>query len=81
MDQVRDGLCRCGLPDIVEIEKIESDGKITVVPSQSQGKEAGPFDKSAFTYNADQDCYLCPEGRAAPDLSGPEGLFFKEKAP
>lgn len=52
-----------GYSDIVEIEKIESDGKITVVPSQSQGKEAGPFDKSAFTYNADQDCYLCPEGR------------------
>ncbi len=53
-----------GYSDIVEIEKIESDGKITVVPSQSQGKEAGPFDKSAFTYNADQDCYLCPEGSA-----------------
>ncbi len=27
-----------GYSDIVEIEKIESDGKITVVPSQSQGK-------------------------------------------
>jgi hypothetical protein len=52
-----------GYSDIVEVEKLESVGKTTVVPSQASEKEAGPFDKSAFTYDADQDCYLCPEGQ------------------
>ena len=53
-----------GYWDITEIEKLESAGKKVVVPSKAQasGKEIGPFDKSRFTYDADSDCYLCPEG-------------------
>jgi transposase len=53
-----------GYSDIVEIEKLESTGKTVVVPSQEQvsHKEADPFAKSAFTYDADKDCYTCPQG-------------------
>ena len=53
-----------GYWDITEIEKLESVGKKVVVPSKTQasGKEIGPFEKSRFTYDADSDCYLCPEG-------------------
>ncbi len=53
-----------GYSDIVEIEKLESAGKTVVVPSQVQAshEEIGPFNKSKFSYDADQDCYLCPEG-------------------
>jgi len=54
-----------GYSDIVEIEKLESAGKTIVVPSQIQALhgEIGPFDKSRFTFDAESDCYLCPEGR------------------
>ncbi len=54
-----------GYSDIVEIEKLESAGKTVVVPSQAQAssKEAGPFDKSKFTYDSGSDCYGCPEGQ------------------
>jgi len=53
-----------GYSDIVEIAKIESTGKIVVVPSQTQALhgEIRPFDKSKFNYDADLDCYLCPKG-------------------
>jgi transposase len=54
-----------GYWDITEIAKVESAGKKVVVPSKAQasGKDIGPFEKSKFTYDADSDCYLCPEGR------------------
>jgi transposase len=54
-----------GYSDIVEIAKIESAEKTVVVPSQVQAshKEVGPFDKSKFTYDADSDFYLCPQGQ------------------
>jgi transposase len=55
-----------GYSDTTAIAKLESAGKTVVVPSQSQAShqeiEIGPFDKSKFTYNADSDYYLCPEG-------------------
>jgi len=53
-----------GYWDIGEIAKVESDLRKVVVPSKTQasGKEIGPFEKSRFTYDADSDCYLCPEG-------------------
>jgi transposase len=53
-----------GYWDITEIEKLESAGKTVVVASKAQasGKEIGPFEKSKFTYDAESDCYLCPEG-------------------
>ncbi len=53
-----------GYWDITEIAKVESAGKRVVVPArvQASSKEIGPFDKAKFTYDADFDCYLCPEG-------------------
>jgi transposase len=54
-----------GYWDITEIAKVESAGNKVVVPSKAQasGKDIGPFGKSRFTYDADSDCYLCPEGQ------------------
>ena len=55
-----------GYSDTTEIAKLELAGKTVVVPSQSQAShqdtEIGPFDKSKFTYDADSDHYVCPEG-------------------
>lgn len=53
-----------GYWEITEIAKVESPDKKVVVPSKAQasGKEIGPFEKSRFCYDADSDCYLCPEG-------------------
>jgi transposase len=54
-----------GYSNIDEIEKIESDKRKVIVPSQRQAsdKEPGPFDKSQFIYDRDQDCYYCPQGQ------------------
>jgi transposase len=55
-----------GYSDTTEIAKLESTGKIVVVPSQTQAShkeiEIGPFEKSKFSYDPDSDCYLCPQG-------------------
>lgn len=53
-----------GYADTTELEKIDGQGIKVVVPSKRQAlhKEEGPFSKSHFPYNADQDCYTCPEG-------------------
>jgi transposase len=53
-----------GYSDVVEIAKLESAERMVVVPTQAQasGKEAGPFEKSRFSYDRDSDCYVCPEG-------------------
>lgn len=47
-----------------ELEKIEEQEIKVVVPSQRQAlhEEEGPFSKHHFTYDADKDCYICPEG-------------------
>lgn len=54
-----------GYSDIEEIEKVESEKRVVIVPSQSQVSDRGrtPFDKSEFAYDPDQDCYYCPEGQ------------------
>lgn len=53
-----------GYADTDELEKIDKKGIRVVVPSQRQAlhKEEGPFSKSHFTYDNEQDCYTCPEG-------------------
>ncbi len=53
-----------GFSNIEEIEKIESEKRMVIVPSQSQ-VSANPsklFDKSQFVYDKGQDCYYCPKG-------------------
>ena len=54
-----------GYSNIEEIEKIESEKRTVIVPSQSQASDnqPGPFDKTRFVYNRDQDCYYCPQGQ------------------
>lgn len=53
-----------GYSNIEEIEKIESEERMVIVPSQKQAsdKDPGPFEKSQFVYDRDQDCYYCPKG-------------------
>jgi hypothetical protein len=53
-----------GYADTEELQKIDEKGIKVVVPSQRQAlhEEEGPFSKSHFRYDQEQDCYGCPEG-------------------
>ena len=53
-----------GYADTEELQKIDAQGIKVVVPSQRQAlhEEEGPFSKSHFKYDQEQDCYWCPEG-------------------
>lgn len=54
-----------GYADTEELKKIDEQGVQVVVPSQRQAlhKEEGPFSKSHFSYDREQDCYFCPQGQ------------------
>jgi transposase len=54
-----------GYADTEELEKIDVQGITVIVPSQRQAlrEEESPFSKSHFTYDQEQDCYYCPEGK------------------
>lgn len=54
-----------GYSNVEEVEKVESEKRAVLVPSQRQAssKRPGLFDKSRFVYDNDQDCYYCPQGR------------------
>lgn len=53
-----------GYADTAELEKIDQQGIKVIVPSQRQSlhEAEDPFSKSHFTYDKEQDCYICPEG-------------------
>jgi transposase len=53
-----------GYADTGELQKIDAKGIKVVVPSQRQAlhEEEGPFSKSHFRYDPEQDCYWCPQG-------------------
>jgi len=53
-----------GYADTEELQKIDAKGVKVVVPSQRQAlhEGEGPFSKSHFRYDKEQDCYWCPEG-------------------
>jgi transposase len=53
-----------GYADTEELQKIDAQGVKVVVPSQRQAlhEEEGPFSKSHFRYDREQDCYWCPAG-------------------
>ena len=53
-----------GYADTEELQKVEAQGIKVVVPSQRQAlrEEEGPFSKSHFRYDREQDCYWCPAG-------------------
>jgi len=54
-----------GYADTEELQKIDAQGIKVVVPSQRQAlhEEEGPFSKSHFRYDREQDCYWCPAGQ------------------
>ena len=72
IDQAQGVLGKCcevacadaGYADTEELQKIDGKGIQVVVPSQRQAlhEEEGPFSKSHFRYDPEQDCYRCPEG-------------------
>jgi transposase len=53
-----------GYADTQELQKIDGQQIKVIVPSQRQAlhEEEGPFSKSHFRYDKEQDCYWCPEG-------------------
>jgi len=53
-----------GYADTQELQKVHAKGIKVVVPSQRQAlhEEEGPFSKSHFRYEKEQDCYWCPQG-------------------
>jgi len=57
-----------GYADIEELGKVAGQEVQVIVPSQRQAlkEESGPFDKKYFRYDAESDCYWCPEGKELP---------------
>jgi len=53
-----------GYADTQELEQIDMKQIKVIVPSHRQAlhEEEGPFSKSHFRYDKEQDCYWCPEG-------------------
>jgi len=53
-----------GYADTEELQKIDGKQIKVIVPSQRQAlhEEEGPFTKSRFRYDKEQDCYWCPQG-------------------
>jgi hypothetical protein len=53
-----------GYADTEELQKIDGKQIKVIVPSQRQAlhEEEGPFSKSHFRYDKEQDCYWCPQG-------------------
>jgi transposase len=53
-----------GYADTEELQKIDGQQIKVIVPSQRQAlhEEEGPFSKSHFRYDQEQDCYWCPQG-------------------
>jgi transposase len=66
LDQACEVACAdAGYADTKELKKIDGKGIKVVVPSQRQAlhEQEGPFSKSQFRYDAQNDCYFCPEGK------------------
>jgi transposase len=68
-NEVMGGHCQvacadAGYSDTAALEKTDEQGIKVIVPSQRQAlhEEESPFSKSHFTYDREQDCYICPEG-------------------
>lgn len=50
------------------LKPLDAQGITVIVPSQDQALRVpkGPFSREAFAYDADRDCYVCPEGHVLP---------------
>ncbi len=53
-----------GYADTQELSRVDAQGIEVIVPSRRQAlhKEEKPFSKSHFTYDAEKNCYFCPQG-------------------
>jgi hypothetical protein len=53
-----------GYFDTIELNKIDDQHITVVVPSKEQVHDKGVklFDKEQFSYDGDQNCYICPQG-------------------
>jgi len=53
-----------GYTEVATLEEIDEKGIKVIVPSQRQALhgEESAFSKSHFTYDQEEDCYICPEG-------------------
>ena len=60
-----------GYSDGDELEKIDQQDITVIVPNQQQAskKDFGPFHRSQFHYNSEEDCYICPAGKHLTKLS------------
>ncbi len=69
-NEVLDKKCKtacadAGYSSVDDLEKIDQQGIMVVVPSNKQAQKKpkeDPFDKSKFKYDAVNDSYICPEG-------------------
>ena len=58
------GVADSGYARVDDLAKVETDQIQVIVPTQwlASKREVGEFDKRSFAYDADKDCYTCPEG-------------------
>jgi transposase len=54
-----------GYADMDDLAKVDQQGIQVIVPTQmiASGREIGKFDKRNFRYDAEGDCYICPENK------------------
>ena len=69
MDRKYESVCAdSGYNRVDELEKIDNQNIQVIVPShrQASSKESGTFDARNFTYDCENDCYICPKGKVLP---------------
>jgi transposase len=81
-DSCTNAVADAGYFNSEDLETIDAQGINVIVPTtqQTRGKEPGPFDRSRFHYDADEDCYICPEGKKLPKRSHKRGRRSTEYA-
>lgn len=67
-DKCETAVADSGYATIEELDKIDKQDIEVIVPTkrQASGNEPGPFDARNFTYDRENDCYICPKGNVLP---------------
>lgn len=54
-----------GYADTDDLAKVDQQGIQIIVPTQmiASGRKIGEFDKRNFRYDAEEDCYICPQSK------------------